>query len=214
MRDRRIMALVGIVTVALIAAPGCVSNKKFKANVDDTDGRMTAVENAVEANDKKISNLKNDTDKRIGTVEQKANQASSVGNDALNKAQQAQKTAEGKLIWTVTITDDKVKFPINGTELSSDAMAALDNLVSKMKGYGKALYVEVEGHTDSTGDETYNMKLSEKRAQAVRSYLNQKGGIPLHAMNTIGFGESKPIADNSSKDGRAQNRRVVIRVLE
>jgi outer membrane protein OmpA-like peptidoglycan-associated protein len=48
----------------------------------------------------------------------------------------------------------------------------------------------------------------------VRNYLNQNGGIPLHAMNTIAFGEEKPIADNSSKDGRAQNRRVVIRVLE
>ncbi len=64
------------------------------------------------------------------------------------------------------------------------------------------------------GDENWNLGLAEERAMAVRNYLNQNGGIPLHAMNTISYGESKPIADNSTSDGRAQNRRVVIRVLE
>jgi len=214
MRDRRIMAILGVLTIVLIAAPGCVTNKKFKSSVDDQDGRVTAVENAVEATDKKVDNLKKDTDNRIGSVEQKANQANSVGSDALSKAEMAQKAAQGKLLWTVTITDDKVKFPFGDTELSSDAISALDSLVSKVKSYGKALYIEVEGHTDAVGDDNYNMKLAEKRAQAVRSYLNQNGGIPLHAMNTIAYGEAKPIADNSTKDGRAQNRRVVIRVLE
>ena len=132
----------------------------------------------------------------------------------MSKAEQAQQASQGKLLWTVTITDDKVKFPFGKAELSSDAMSALDGLVSKVKGYGKALFIEVEGHTDNVGDDIYNMKLAEMRALAVRSYLNQNGGIPLHAMNTIAFGSTKPIADNSSKDGRAQNRRVVIRVLE
>ncbi len=58
------------------------------------------------------------------------------------------------------------------------------------------------------------MMLGEKRAEAVRNYLNMKDGIPLHAMNIISYGETQPVADNSTRDGRAQNRRVVVKVLE
>ena len=88
------------------------------------------------------------------------------------------------------------------------------DLSAKIKDYGKAVYVEIEGHTDNTGSDDYNQTLGLRRAGAVRDYLNQAGGIPLHAMNTISLGESNPVADNSTSDGRAQNRRVVVRVLE
>jgi outer membrane protein OmpA-like peptidoglycan-associated protein len=77
----------------------------------------------------------------------------------------------------------------------------------------KALYFEIEGHTDNVGSEDYNVQLGEKRAMAVRNYLAEKG-VPLHALNVISYGESQPVADNSAPQGRAQNRRVVIRVLE
>jgi outer membrane protein OmpA-like peptidoglycan-associated protein len=208
------MAVVGVLALVLIAAPGCVSSKMFKSNVEDTDSRVTAVENAVESTEKRIDDLKSETDRRIEATRQKADQAATVGNQALSKAESAEKAAQGKLLWTVTLTDDKVKFEFGKTELDSGAISLLDDLAAKVKSYGKALYLEVEGHTDNVGDENYNLSLAHKRADAVRNYLNQNGGIPLHAMNTIAFGESKPIADNSSKEGRAQNRRVVVRVLE
>jgi len=214
MKERSILVITSLVALALIAAPGCVTNKKFDASVEDSDSRMNSVENAVEANDKKIANLEKDTTKRIGAVDQKATQANSVGSQAMTKAESAERAAQGKLLWTVTITDDKVKFPFGQAELTAEGISMLDGLVKKMKNYGKALYIEVEGHTDNVGSEALNHKLGAKRAHAVTHYLNQSGGIPLHAMNTISFGEDKPIADNSSKDGRAQNRRVVIRVLE
>jgi outer membrane protein OmpA-like peptidoglycan-associated protein len=232
------MAVVGVLALVLIATPGCVSSKMFKSNVEDTDSRVTAVENAVESTEKRIDDLKSETDRRIEATRQKADQAATVGNQALSKAESAEKAAQGKLLWTVTLTDDKVKFEFGKTELDSGALwtvtltddkvkfefgkteldsgaiSLLDDLAAKVKSYGKALYLEVEGHTDNVGDENYNLSLAHKRADAVRNYLNQNGGIPLHAMNTIAFGESKPIADNSSKEGRAQNRRVVVRVLE
>jgi outer membrane protein OmpA-like peptidoglycan-associated protein len=214
MKERRILVITSVLVLALIAAPGCVTNKKFDANVEDSDSRMNSIENAVEANDKKIAKLEKETTQRIGAVDQKATQANSVGSQAMTKAENAERAAQGKLLWTVTITDDKVKFPFGQAELTSEGISLLDGLVKKMKGYGKALYIEVEGHTDNVGSESLNTKLGWKRANAVTHYLNQSGGIPLHAMNTISFGEDKPIADNSSKDGRAQNRRVVIRVLE
>ena len=83
-----------------------------------------------------------------------------------------------------------------------------------MKSLDKAVYLEIEGHTDNIGSEEYNKVLGEKRAEAVREYLSQKAGIPLHAMNIISYGEDKPVAENSTSSGRAQNRRVVIKVLE
>lgn len=214
MSDRRTVTVVGALALALIVAPGCVSSKLFKANVEDTDSRITSVENAVEDNQKRLDGLKKETDQRLSTVTRSVDEAASLSNQAMSRAEKAEKAAQGKLLWTVTLSDDKVKFAFGKAQLNSDAIAALDTLVSKVKSYGKALYIEVEGHTDNVGDEQWNMGLSEKRAMAVRNYLNQNGGIPLHAMNTIAFGESKPIADNSTKDGRAQNRRVVIRVLE
>jgi outer membrane protein OmpA-like peptidoglycan-associated protein len=208
------MVVAGVLALVLIAAPGCVSNKKFDSNVEDTDSRINAVENAVEANEKKIGDLKTDTDRRLNSAEQQASEAAALGNQALTTAQSAEKSAQGKLLWTVTITDDKVKFGFGQSTLNADAIAVLDKLVAKIKGYGKAVYLEIEGHTDNVGDEQFNMKLSYQRAMIVREYLHQNGGIPLHAMSVIAFGESKPIADNSTAEGRAQNRRVVIRVLE
>jgi outer membrane protein OmpA-like peptidoglycan-associated protein len=132
----------------------------------------------------------------------------------MGKAVAAEKAAQGKLVWSVLLNDDKVKFDHGRALLSTSAASELDSLAQNIKGYGKALYLEIEGHTDSSGEEQFNLQLGESRAAAVRNYLLEKGGLPLHAMSTISYGESKPVADNSTQDGRSQNRRVVIRVLE
>jgi len=206
--------MAGILALALLVVPGCVSKSTFKQNVEDTDGRITAVESAVESNGRKIADLKKETDGKISSVDQKAGQAMTTGQQAMAKATAAEKAAQGKLLWTVTITDDQVKFEFGKAALTSSAISALDALVGKAKSYGKALYFEIEGHTDTVGAEDLNQKLGMKRAVTVRDYLHEKGGVPLHAMNMVSYGESRPVADNSTKEGRAQNRRVVIRVLE
>jgi outer membrane protein OmpA-like peptidoglycan-associated protein len=72
--------------------------------------------------------------------------------------------------------------------------------------------VIAEGHTDATGSAAYNQKLSERRADAVRRYL-VNGGIGAERIQTEGFGESRPVASNETADGRAQNRRVELRIL-
>lgn len=214
MLDRKIVAATGVVALVLIAAPGCVSSKLFKKNVESTDNRVASVEDAVEANGRKIDQLSSETGAKIAATDSKAGEAHAIGSRALSKAEAAEVAAQGKLLWTVTLSDDKVKFAFGQADLTGDAQRVLDDLVARVKEYGKELYLEVEGHTDSTGEPTANLALSENRAMAVRNYLNRKGGIPLHAMNTIALGEESPVADNSTKDGRAANRRVVIRVLE
>jgi outer membrane protein OmpA-like peptidoglycan-associated protein len=76
-----------------------------------------------------------------------------------------------------------------------------------------AAWFEIEGHTDSAGPTEFNERLGMERAEAVKRYLYEQHRIPLHKMNVISYGEEKPAGPNDTREGRAQNRRVVIKVL-
>jgi outer membrane protein OmpA-like peptidoglycan-associated protein len=207
------MLAAGLALV-LVAAPGCVRKKTYRGDMEELDGRVVGVESAVEANQRRISDIEQQTNQKLTRLEGETQSASKTGKEALTTAQAAEKAARGKLLWEVTMSDDALKFEFGQAQLSDTGMAALEDLVAQLKAKGRELYMEVEGHTDSVGEEVLNERLGEQRAEAVRAFLNEQGGIPLHAINTISYGESKPVADNSTKEGRAQNRRVVIRVLE
>lgn len=106
-----------------------------------------------------------------------------------------------------------VLFAINKAELSSDAKAQLDELASKAPG-AKNYTVEVQGFADTTGNFKHNLKLSQRRAEAVVQYLAVKHNIPLRRITTpMGYGETKTVAAETTKKGRAQNRRVEVRIL-
>jgi len=217
MLRRTVGPLAALVALTLLASTGCVSKKMFRKNVDETSTRVAAVESGVEANEKRIKDLREDTDSRIAELDTRTDKATEIGRSAMSQAEQADTKAEkairGRLIWEVTLSNDQVKFSFNQAAIPSDAAAVLDDLVKKIMSYDRAVYVEIEGHTDSTGSEDYNYALGEKRAMAVRDYL-AKAGIPLHALNVISLGEDSPVADNATPNGRAQNRRVIVRVLE
>jgi len=72
--------------------------------------------------------------------------------------------------------------------------------------------LEIQGHTDARGPNTLNARLGEERAEAVRLFMNQHG-VPLNRMSTISYGKADPVADNKTRTGRAQNRRVVLIVM-
>jgi len=103
---------------------------------------------------------------------------------------------------------------VTGTLSGTLSKTALDQFAERVKAENKGVYIEIQGHTDNIGSEQYNLKLGYKRAEQVMRYLNMQHGFPLHRMNVISYGEYKPIADNSTKDGRAQNRRVTLVVME
>jgi peptidoglycan-associated lipoprotein len=210
------LVAIGVV-LAVVASTGCVSKKLFRKNVEETDTRVSEAESGIEENERRIRDLKDETDSRLAAVDTKAERATEIGQGAMSRADQASvmadKAMKGKLLYEVTLSNDKVKFSFNQAKIPSDAAALLDDLIAKVKAYNKAVYVEIEGHTDSTGTEAYNLSLGEQRAMAVRNYLFE-GGIPLHAINVISRGEQAPVADNKTSDGRAQNRRVVVKVLE
>jgi outer membrane protein OmpA-like peptidoglycan-associated protein len=215
---RKLAILLGLIVIVPFISTGCVSKKVFRANVDETAARMDSAETGIEANERRIGDLKTETDSKIASLEGRADEAVQIGQAADAKAAKAQdaadRAARGRLLWSVTLSDESVKFSFNQADLPDAAKSALNELCDKIKSYGKAVYVEIEGHTDSTGTEDYNYTLGLRRANTVRDYMHSTGGIPLHAINTISLGESVPVADNGNSDGRAQNRRVVVRVLE
>ncbi|HJQ99838.1 MAG TPA: OmpA family protein [Candidatus Polarisedimenticolaceae bacterium] len=206
--------VAGVAALALVASTGCVSKKVWKQNVAETDTRMKGVESGLETQEKRTTDLARETDGRITEVKGTAEKAVELGTTALSKAESAEKAARGKVLWTTTLSDDSVKFTFDGEKVPTEAQAILDDLASKVKGMDKGVYLEIEGHTDNIGSEDYNEHLGELRAEAVRNYLAEKAGIPLHIMNVISFGESKPVAENNTREGRSKNRRVVVRVLE
>jgi len=132
--------------------------------------------------------------------------------DALDRAKAAGKLAEGKFLYSMVLSDDSVKFLPDSSQLSPEAQARLQDFVQKLKTDNRNVYVEIQGHTDATGSEAANQRLGEERAEAVRLFMNQQG-VALNRIATISYGSKSPVASNKTKDGRAQNRRVVVIVL-
>ena len=177
----------GVVLAAGLILSGCATRNFVRDEVAVVDQRVTA------------------TDTRLGTVEGPA-------NDALQRATAAQQLAEGKFMYEVVLSDDSVKFPSDRDALSPEAEARLTELANRLKAENVNVYLEIQGHTDAAGPEAYNDALGAARAEAVRRSLSRQG-IALNRMATISYGEEAPVADNSTPEGRAQNRRVAIVVL-
>lgn len=144
-------------------------------------------------------------DTRLGELDQ-------TSREALERATAAGKLAEGKFVYAMVLSDDAVKFPVDKAALSPEAQARLTEFAERLKGENKNVYLEIQGHTDATGAPAYNEQLGEERAEAVRKYLNRQG-VALNRMATISYGDEAPVAPNNTRDGRAQNRRVVVVVL-
>jgi outer membrane protein OmpA-like peptidoglycan-associated protein len=104
------------------------------------------------------------------------------------------------------ITTNKIHFAYDKYEIKPSSHTVLDEIIATIQSK-RVVEVRVEGHTDSRGTDAYNQKLSENRANSVRNYMVGHG-IPAEKIGAVGMGESKPIADNATKEGRAQNRRV------
>jgi outer membrane protein OmpA-like peptidoglycan-associated protein len=175
---------------ALALLPSCATKKYVSGEVE----RSSA------ASEKHIAEVESQieqTQSKVGQHEQRIAELDKTTQDALDRANQAGKLA---------------RFPFNKHELSADAKNELDQFVDKLKSDDKNVYLEIQGHTDSTGSPDYNARLGEERAEAVRLYLNQKG-VALNRMATISYGETQPVDSNKTREGRAKNRRVVIIVL-
>ncbi len=213
MRKNSVATLALLLTAGL-ALTGCATTKYVDQKVSESEQRTTTkvaeVQTQVEASQAEISKLHQEDARLQGEI----TKLSETANEALRRAQEAGQLAKGKILYEVTLSDDQVKFGVSKAELSAEAKAALDAFAAKVKADNKGVYIEIQGHTDSQGSDKYNLDLGYRRANQVFQYLGRDQGLPLHRMNVISYGEFKPIADNNTAAGRAQNRRVTLVVLE
>jgi len=198
------LAFAVMTGIVWFGVTGCATQKYVREQIAQ---RIEETQGQVEANQMEIAKLKE-------AAAEKSEQLFALGEEALARAVEAGKVAEGKLLYEVTFTDEAVHFGFDRSDLSKEAKAALDGLAGRLKAENRNVYIEIQGHTDSIGPEEYNLRLGQARAEAVYYYLHTQQGIPLHRMNAFSYGESKPVADNTNRSNLAINRRVTLVVVE
>jgi len=225
---RTFMTAIAVAAVA-IAATGCATKKYVQTSVGEVNDKVDSLGRSVEQtqertrqNEAKIADV--DTKAQAaGAAAQQANTAAAAANSAASAAN-ANATGVGnkldafdkqsrRLVLEVVLNEASGNFTFGKADLPDEAKAQIDQVISKLQQDPKNVWIEIEGHTDNIGAAEFNEKLGLDRAEAVKRYLYEKHQIPLHKMSVISYGMTKPIADNKTKEGRAQNRRVVIRVL-
>ena len=199
---------------ASVALAGCAKKSFVQREVGEVNKKVDAVSAEVEKTQQRVQQNAIRLEAVDTTAQSGITEAKGSAQAAMTKAQEAEKAAKGKLIYPVTLSTDKVRFPVNKAEISDEAKAMIDEAVGPLVKENRGVWFEIEGHTDSTGDAAYNFNLGEERAMAVRDYIAKTHTVALNRLNVISYGEEKPFVENKTRDERAQNRRVVIRILE
>lgn len=200
---------VGLVICALAFLPSaCATKKSLKKEVARIDQQVGTISSSVESDETRLK----EHDSKIASHDEQISNLSRESQEALQRVMSAEKLAQGKLLYEVTLADDQVKFDFGKASIKPTTKEVLDNLINQLKTNNQNVYIEIQGHTDSVGPKEYNEKLGLERAEAVRRYFSE-AGIPLHRISVISYGEDRPVTSNHSRSGRQQNRRVVIQVL-
>lgn len=224
MRMNRYVAAALAVTVAATSA--CATKKFVRTEVGDVNAKVNTLGTSLEATQERTR--QNET--KIGEVDTKADaagrsavEARAVGDAAASATKEVDTRLTGKvngieasarrLVFEVTLSEDQGNFKSGRTTMPDDAKARLDEMIGQLKADPKNAFIEIEGYTDNVGTTAYNQQLGLDRAETVKRYLHEQHQMPLHKMNVISYGEEKPVAPNNTRAGRAQNRRVVVRVM-
>jgi outer membrane protein OmpA-like peptidoglycan-associated protein len=202
--------VAAVVPLGLLLGSSCATKKMVVEQIAGLDKKVEGVETLVEENQKRIKGH----DEKLATIGSLIGQHDDRFKAQDGKIEEIRKTAQGKLLFQETVRNKEAKFKFDSSELSPDMKATLDVFVERLIAENKGVYLEIQGHTDSTGPEEWNLLLGKKRAEAVLDYLYKKHHIPLHRMQAISFGGSSPMGDNKTSEGRAENRRVEVLVYE
>ncbi len=225
------VVVFGAVLALGVLTQGCATKKYVNQTVSPVDQRVTEVARQTDAHGKAIEDLDSKTEASVSRLDENIRTAQRIAEDATRMAQGAGDTAN--TAWGATQENQKtiavlenrlgnvhqfqlhatesVRFAVNRHELDDEAKATLSELMGKTKPM-PVFVVEVQGYTDPTGPRAYNLSLSEKRAEAVVRHLTTTYNVPLRNIHKLGVGSEDPVADNSTREGRQQNRRVEIRV--
>jgi peptidoglycan-associated lipoprotein len=218
---KKLVLVVPILAVALAGNTACATKKFVKGQVGEVNDKVEGLSKSLEETQERTRA----NEGRIGEVDSKAQaagqRADAAGKsatearaaaDAVNTRADAIEKASKRLVYEVVLSEDKGNFKFGKAVMPDEAKGEIDQLVAQLKAEPKGAYIEIEGHTDNAGPNTLNYKLGMERAEAVKRYLYEQHQVPLHKISVISYGEEKPVAPNKTKDGRAQNRRVVIKI--
>jgi peptidoglycan-associated lipoprotein len=205
------------VTLALAAAAllaGCATKDYVNEQIASLSQRMDSQQADTSGKLNQSASQIQGLEGRISSQEVALDNVSRTAQEALDRAEAAGKLAQGKFLYETTLSSQVANFPFSGSQLSDEMKQALDAFAAKVKADNRNVFIEIQGHTDSIGTPEFNLALGQARAEAVRRYLAMEGGIALHRMSVISYGESAPVANNMYRPGRAENRRVTLVVLE
>jgi len=229
---RKFLVAIPIVVLA-VGSTACATKKFVRTSVGEVNDKVEATNRSLEETQERTRR----NEGRITEVDTKLSAAAQAAQNAANEAATAARTADTKavaadtkaetvnakadaldkaskrLVYEVVLSEDEGNFKFAKTILPDEAKAKLDQMITAIKADPKGAYFEIEGHTDNVGDPKTNERIGMGRAETVKRYLYEMHQIQLHKMNVITYGEEKPVAPNKTKAGRAQNRRVVIKVL-
>lgn len=229
---RKYLFAASIITLSVAVVPACATKGFVREEVGGVNTKVDTLGGTVEQTQQRVGQ----NEARIGAVDQKAEAAGKSAAEARSAAGDARTAADAaaanaravggrvdavaadvastrKLVYEVTLSEDQGNFKFGGTDLPDEAKARLDQVIGQLKTNPQNVFIEIEGHTDNAGSTTMNERLGLERAEAVKRYLYEQHQVPLHKINVISYGEEKPMAPNNTRTGRAQNRRVVVKVL-
>ena len=226
---RKFFVAIPITVLCVGASTACATKKFVRTSVGEVNEKVDSQGRAIEETQERTRR----NEGRISEVDQKAAAAAQRAEAANTAAAQADQNAAAakavgaeantkfdsmdkankRLVYEVVLSEDQGNFKFGKTVLPDEAKQAIDQMVAQLKQDPKNIFLEIEGHTDNVGSTVTNEKIGLERAEAVKKYLYDQYQIPLHKMNVISYGKEKPVAPNKTRAGRAQNRRVVIKVL-
>jgi peptidoglycan-associated lipoprotein len=223
---KKVVMVVPVLALALSGTTACATKKFVRTSVGEVNSKVDTLSKSVEenqertkANEAKIADVDQRATAAAAAADQKAGQAGQRADaaytaaEAVNTKATALEKASKRIVYEVVLSEDKGNFKFGKAVMPDETKAEIDTLVQKLKSEPNGAFIEIEGHTDSSGTPAGNYTLGLQRAENVKRYIYEQHQVPLHRINVISYGEDKPIAPNKTRDGRAQNRRVVIKVL-
>ncbi len=217
----KLTILIALTTV-IVTSPGCATRKyarnQISERVTPLEHRTGELEETSRRNTQDIGRLSTD----ITDVRGRADRAQSQADTALSRADQANDRVTGAEqsvsdlranLDSYTLQNTaSVRFNFDSYELTVEAKESLDRMASQIKDRENFI-LEIQGFADWLGSDSYNNELTQKRAESVRRYIAEQHNIALFRMHILGLGKIRPVADNKTPEGRAENRRVEIRLL-
>jgi OmpA-OmpF porin, OOP family len=218
-------SLTILVALTMAATVGCSTKNYVRQQTTPLINKTNELDDMTAKNSRDIKDVDQRAQAGIQQVQAKAAEVDQKAQAAGQQASQAQTTADNAVhrVDTLqnavanldnyhTVTETSVHFGFNKDALTKDAKAALDQLANDVP-HTKGYIITVEGGTDSTGPADYNYALSERRADAVIQYLASEHNVPAYKIYLIGLGKDKPVESNHTREGRAKNRRVDVRLM-